>query len=81
MQKLNSNAFASAGAVVAAIGMLFLGIAGNIGVYNGAVQMMEQWHIFFSPSVGGIIAGMIEASAITYVCLYLFTWVYNKLNK
>ncbi len=59
--------------------MLLVGILGNIGIYTGAVEMMEQWHIFFSLSIGGIIAGMAEAAVVTFVFVYLFAFLYNKL--
>lgn len=78
MNKLNSNALGYAGAVVAALGMLLLGILGNLGVYEGAVAMMMQWHVFFSLSIGGIIGGMIEAAVISYVFLYALGWFYNR---
>ena len=81
MQKINQNALALAGAIVAAITMVLLGILGNVGIYTGATDMMIQWHMFFSLSIGGIIAGLIEASIISYVSLYLFAWVYNKLQE
>ncbi len=71
-------ALAGAAAIVAAIVMLLLGILGNIGVYTGAVEMMQQWHVFFSLSIGGIIAGMFEAAVITFIFVYLFGFIYNK---
>jgi hypothetical protein len=77
-QQLHAHALASSGAIVAAASMLLLGIGANIGVYDGAAAMMQQWHLFFSPSFGGIIAGMIEAVIITYIFLYAFAWVYNR---
>jgi hypothetical protein len=52
---------------------------GNLGVYTGAVEMMRQWHVFFTLSIGGIIAGMFEAAVITFVFAYLFAFIYNKL--
>jgi len=77
--KFNPLAMGGAGAIVAAVVMLLLGILGNNGVYTGAVQMMQQWHMFFSLSIGGIIAGMFEAGVITFVFAYLFGFIYNKL--
>jgi len=68
-----------AGGVVSVIIMLLLGILGNIGIYAGAVAMMEEWHLFFSLSVMGIIGGMLEAAVISFVVLYLFAVVYNWL--
>ncbi|NQU79419.1 hypothetical protein HQ545_06650 [Candidatus Woesearchaeota archaeon] len=61
--------------------MLLLGIFGNLGVYTGAVDMMKQWHMFFSLSISGIIAGMVEAAIISFVIVYAFVWIYNKLAK
>ena len=77
--KLRPLALAGSAAIVAAIVMLLLGILGNLGVYKGAVEMMQQWHMFFSLSIGGIIAGMFEAAVITFVFMYLFGFLYNKL--
>ena len=78
-EKLNSTALGTAAAIVAALSMLILGIFGNIGIYTGAVDMMSQWHMFFNLSPLGILAGMIEAASISFVFLYLFGWIYNKL--
>ena len=80
-QKLNILALGYAGAIISAACMLLLGILGNLGLYIGAVEMMQQWHMFFSLSVVGIVAGMIEAAIITFIVLYLFGLVYNRLNK
>ncbi len=77
-QKLSEKAMAYSFAVVSAAGMLLLGIIGNIGIYTGAVKMMEQWHMFFSLSLEGIITGMIEAAVISFIGGWLFAWVYNK---
>lgn len=77
-EKLNSLAFGAAAAIVAALSMLILGIFGNIGVYQGAVGMMTQWHMFFTLTPLGIITGMIEAAVISFVSFYIFGWVYNK---
>jgi len=79
-EKLNSLAFAASGAIVAALSMLILGILGNIGVYMGAVEMMTQWHMFFSLTPFGILTGMIEAAVISFAFFYIFGWLYNKFN-
>ncbi len=77
--KLKPGALAAAGAIVAVAVMLLLGIFGNLGIYSGAVEMMMKWHIFFSLSLMGIIGGMVEAAVISFVLLYLFAWIYNRL--
>lgn len=76
--KLNSLALGYVAAILTAVVMLLLGILGNIGVYTGAVEMMQQWHVFFSLSIGGIIVGMLEAAVISFIFAYLFGLIYNK---
>lgn len=81
-KKLNPLILGYTAAIVSAFVMLVLGIFGNAGIYTGAVEMMQRWHIFFSLDLGGIISGMIEAAVISFVFIYLFGWLYNKLiNK
>jgi len=75
----NELAAAGAGAIVSAALMLLLGIGWNMGVYNGAAEQMAKWHLFFSPSLGGILAGIIEAALWGFVLVYAFVWVYKKL--
>ena len=78
--RLNPLALGGAAAAIAAIIMLLLGILGNIGVYTGAVEAMQQWHVFFSLSIGGIIAGIVEGAVVTFVFAYLFGFIYNKFS-
>ncbi len=78
MKNLNALALGYAGAIVSAVVMLVLGIFGNLSIYTGAVQMMQSAHMFFSPSVGGTITGMIEAAIISFVFLYALAAVYNR---
>jgi len=79
-EKLKQSAMGYAAAILSAACMLLLGILGNIGVYTGAVEMMQNWHMFFSLSIAGIIAGMIEAAVIGFVVVYVFAWLYNKFT-
>ncbi|MFH1391881.1 MAG: hypothetical protein ABIH20_06220 [Candidatus Diapherotrites archaeon] len=76
--KLNPMALGIAGAIVSAIAMLLLGILGNLGIYRGTVQMMQQAHMFFDTSIVGTILGMVEAAAITFVFAYVLAVVYNR---
>ena len=80
-KKLNSLTLGYAAAIVSALGMLLLGILGNLGVYVSAAEAMQNWHIFFSLSIGGIIAGMVEGAVFSFAFAYLFGWVYNKLSS
>jgi len=79
--KLNTMAFGTAGGLVAALSMLILGILGKLGFYLGAVEMMRQWHTFFSLTALGILTGMIEAFIITFFFFVIFGWLYNTLNR
>jgi hypothetical protein len=67
-------------AVVSAVGMLLLGILGNLGLYLGAVAAMQKWHVFFSLSVTGIVAGIVEAAVSGFVVAYAVIYLYNKLS-
>jgi hypothetical protein len=78
--KLNAVALGVAAAIIAALGMLLLGILGNLGIYTGAVRMMEEWHMFFNLTPLGIIGGMIEAAIISFIFVYAFGLAYNWLT-
>ncbi|MCD4808200.1 MAG: hypothetical protein K8R13_11685 [Methanococcoides sp.] len=77
-QQLKPLALSLAAAIVSAIVMLLLGILGNLGMYIGAFEMMQQWHMFFSLTPIGIIAGMIESAIVSFIFAYLFGIFYNK---
>ena len=77
-EKINNLALGYAVAIFSAAHMLLLGILGTLGVLTTAVQAMQQWHIFFSLSFWGIVAGIIEGAIIGFVIAYVFGWVYNK---
>lgn len=77
-KKLNAVALGYASALLSAICMVVLGILGNLGIYEGAVAMMGEWHLFFSLSVGGIIAGAVEAAIGGFILAYIFAVFYNR---
>ncbi len=79
-RKLNAIALGWTAAVLSALGMLILGILGNFGLYTEAVEIMQKWHLFFDLSIGGIIAGIIEAAVISFITGYLFGWLYNMFT-
>jgi len=76
---LRPLSLAYASAILAAVGMLVLGIFGNLGIYVNAVEAMTQWHLFFSLNFLGIITGMIEAAFWSFIVGYALAWLYNKL--
>lgn len=61
-RELNAKALGFSLAIVSAISMVLLWIGGKTGVYVEAFEQMQNWHIFFSLSIGGLIGGVIEAS-------------------
>lgn len=79
MEKLNSTAFGSAAAIVAAAIMLVISILSRFGLYKEAAQMMSSWHIFYDASFLGILAGMAEAAVSTFILVYLFAVIHNKI--
>lgn len=78
--KIDAIALGIAAAIIAAVIMLLLGILGNLGIYMGAVRMMEEWHMFFNLTPLGIIGGMIEAAIISFIFVYAFGLAYNWLT-
>lgn len=79
--KLNELAIGYASAITFGISMLALGILGNLGIYMGAVEQMQKWHLFFSLDILGIITGILEAAVISFIFGYLFGFIYNKFLK
>ena len=77
--KLNEMALGYTAAALSAVCMFLLGIGWNLGYYTSAAIAMSNWHIFFGPSIGGIVAGMIEAGFLSFIGAYSFAWFYNKL--
>ncbi|GMU25717.1 hypothetical protein KJZ71_04375 [Patescibacteria group bacterium] len=80
MSKFDANKLALAGAITAALCMMLLSILNGLGLYQGATNQMMSWHMYYSPTVGGTVSGMVEAAVITYVVLFVFAWVYNALG-
>jgi len=77
-EKLNPKALGYAAAIISGICMLLLGILGNLGIYTGAADIMQEMHIFFSLSITGIITGIIEAVIWGFIVGYVFAYIYNK---
>ena len=77
-QKLNPKAFGFASSIVSGGAMLAIGLLGALGLYEGGTRMMEQWHVFFSTSALGIIAGAIETAVVFFLLGYAFAAAYNK---
>ena len=78
VNKLDTKALGYTAAIFSAGGMLLLGVLGNVGMYTEAVAMMQQWHIFFSLSIVGIILGMVEGAVSSFIAAYTFGWLYNR---
>ncbi|PGF14140.1 hypothetical protein CP556_24215 [Natrinema sp. CBA1119] len=57
--------------------MLLLGLFGMIGVYESGVEMMDRWHLFFTPIPAGTFAGILESVIITGVYTYMVAKLHN----
>ncbi len=77
-EKLNTLALGYSIAILSALWMFIIGILGKFGVALKAVESMQSYHIFFSLSIGGIIAGIIEGAIAGFVIGYLIAYIYNK---
>ena len=77
-QEISAMAAGYSVGLVSALCMLLLGVLGNFGIYSGAVEMMQQWHMFFSLNILGIIGGIVEAAIIGFIVAYVVVYFYNK---
>lgn len=78
--KFNTQKAALAGAIFAALIRLFLSICDALGIYKGAVNMIQEVQMFYDPTVVGTITGMIEAGVITYLSILTIVWIYGALE-
>lgn len=77
-EKCNPLALGYSLAILSALLMLILGVLGNLDVALKAVEIMQSFHVFFSLTIGGVIAGIIEAAIFSFVAGYLIAYLYNK---
>ncbi|MBU1032488.1 MAG: hypothetical protein ABII13_01075 [Patescibacteria group bacterium] len=77
--KIHTHKLSLAAAIFSALAMLLLSLANSMGIYQNAVQQMQNWHMFYKPDFAGTITGMIEAAVMTYVSVYIIVWIYNAL--
>jgi len=77
--KLDALKLGYAGAIWAALAMFVLSLLASVGIYSEMAIQMSKWHMFYSVTVIGTITGMIEAAIVTFIALYVFGWIYNKL--
>lgn len=79
-QKCNELALGYSIGILGGIAMLILWIIGKLGLAAEAVSIMEAYHIWFSLSIGGLIAGIVEAAVFGFVTGYLLAYIYNKFS-
>lgn len=75
--QLNPNALGLSLALLSGLCMLVLGLFGLMGVYEGAVRMMVDFHLFFSVDAIGIVTGILEGAFWGYVLGALTAVFYN----
>ena len=77
MDRLSTKRLGLSFGILSALLMLILGVLGNFGIYNGAVEMMISVHYFFNLSFLGIVAGMIEAFVVAGFAGIGIAYFYN----
>jgi len=77
--KLDANKLASASALTSALFMVLLSLGNGMGLYSNASTQMQTWHMWYTPSFGGTITGLIEAAVITYVFVWIAATIYNNM--
>lgn len=80
-KKLQAKQLAVSFAIWSAIFMLILWLLANMGLYVSGAGQMAKWHLFFNLSFGGLIAGMIEAAAVSYILVIVFVWIHNWVGE
>ncbi len=78
--KLRWNPFALAYtfAILGALWVLVISIAGKMGFFQYKIQMMQQYHMAYSLTPLGIIGGMAYVAVCGLISGFLIAWVYNK---
>lgn len=80
-EKLKIQTLAISFAIWSALFMLVLWLLANMGLYVSAAEQMAKWHVFFNLTFTGLVAGMIEAAVVSYVLVFTFVWVYNRVGE
>lgn len=80
-KKFNILNLSYSAAILGAACMLVLSILGLFGIYSNTVTAMQQWHLFYDLSALGIFTGMIEAAIASFIMVYSFGWIYEKIES
>jgi len=79
--KIDVPAASYAAAGFSALLMILITLLNKVGLYAAMAERMEVWHMFYTPTLIGTITGMIEAAIISFVAVYIFSLMYNRLVK
>jgi len=77
--KLDANKLALASALTSALFMVLLSLGSGMGLYQSMATQMQSYHMWYTPSFGGTLTGLIEAAIITYVFVWIAVSIYNKM--
>ena len=80
-KKLNIIGLGLSIAIYSALCMLILSFLGIAGYAKSALKIMESFHIWFSLSFIGIVAGTLEAGVFGFVSGIIIAFLYNKFIK
>ena len=76
--KLDPWAFGYAFGIVEGLAMLLVGIAGRLGYMGEALRLYQSFFPGLSPSLMGILIGILEAAVLGFVVGYLLAALYNR---
>ena len=79
--KLDANKLALASALTSALFMVLLSLGSGMGLYSNATMQIQSIHMWYAPTFGGTLTGLIEAAVITYIFVWIAVSIYNKMAE
>ena len=79
--KLDAHKLALASALTSALFMVLLSLGSGMGLYQSMATQMQSYHMWYAPSFGGTLTGLIEAAVITYIFVWIAVSIYNKMAE
>lgn len=77
--KLDAHKLALASALTSALFMVLLSLGSGMGLYSNMASQMQSWHMWYMPTFGGTLTGLIEAAILTYIFVWIAASIYNRL--
>ena len=77
--KLDAHKLASASALTSALFMVLLSLGSGLGMYRTMATQMQSYHMWYTPTFGGTLTGLIEAAILTYIFVWIAASIYNAM--